>query len=94
MRPYFWLAAIASIPTIKYLMAQGAYVTLCSHMGKPHSIFSAEVKLNKKDQKKVDALPEAVRRAECVVDEHFAVGRELFAEFEFLLLLFPVETEV
>ncbi len=42
-------------PTVKYLLEHGAKVTLCSHMGKPHSIFSSEVKLNKKDQKKVDA---------------------------------------
>ncbi len=44
-----------ALPTIKYLLDAGAKVTLCSHMGKPHSIFSDEVKLNKKDQKKVDA---------------------------------------
>ena len=44
---------MGALPTIKYLLGEGAYVTLCSHMGKPHSIFSAEVKLNKKDKKKV-----------------------------------------
>ena len=46
---------IGALPTVKYLMEQGAKVVLCSHMGKPHSIFSDEVKLNKKDKKKVDA---------------------------------------
>ncbi len=44
-----------ALPTIKYLMDKGAKVVLCSHMGKPHSIFSDEVKLNKKDKKKVEA---------------------------------------
>ena len=47
--------SIGALPTIKYLLERGAYVTLCSHMGKPHSILSAEVKLNKKDKKKVEA---------------------------------------
>lgn len=45
---------IGALPTIKYLLEAGAKVTLCSHMGKPHSIFSSEVKLNKKDLKKVE----------------------------------------
>ncbi|MDE7395437.1 MAG: phosphoglycerate kinase [Clostridiales bacterium] len=44
-----------ALPTIKYLLDNGAKVTLCSHMGKPHSIFSEQVKLNKKDKKKVEA---------------------------------------
>ncbi len=46
---------IGALPTSEYLMKAGAKVVLCSHMGKHHSIFSDEVKLNKKDKKKVDA---------------------------------------
>ena len=46
---------MGALPTIKYLMEHGAKIVLCSHMGKPHSIFSEEVKLNKKDKKKVEA---------------------------------------
>ena len=41
-----------ALPTIKYLMDQGAKVILCSHMGKPHSIFSEKVNLTKKEKGK------------------------------------------
>ncbi len=46
-----------ALPTIKYLMDQGAKVILCSHMGKPHNIFDEKVSLNKKEKKAVEALP-------------------------------------
>ena len=46
-----------ALPTIKYLMNEGAKVILCSHMGKPHSIFSAKVGLTKKEKKTIEALP-------------------------------------
>ena len=52
-----------ALPTIKYLLENNAKVILCSHLGKPHNVLDAKVKLNKKEAKAVEALPENEREA-------------------------------
>ncbi len=55
---------VGALPTIKYLLDNGAKVVLCSHMGKPHSILTEGFGLTKKEKKKVEELPEEQREAE------------------------------
>lgn len=52
-----------AIPTIQYLLEHGAKVILCSHMGKPHNIFTPGFSLDKKEKAAIEALPTDERAA-------------------------------
>ncbi len=53
-----------AMPTIKYLLENGAKVILCSHLGKPHNVLDEKIALNKKEKANVAKLPESEQAAE------------------------------
>ncbi len=54
---------VGALPTIKYLVENGAKVILCSHLGRPHNVLDEKLALSKKEVKKIAELPEADRAA-------------------------------
>ena len=48
---------VGAMKTIEYLISKGAKVILCSHMGRPHNVLDEKLALDKKEKKKIEALP-------------------------------------
>ena len=48
---------VGALKTIEYLISKNAKVILCSHMGRPHNVLDEKLKLDKKEIKKIEALP-------------------------------------
>lgn len=60
---------VASLPTIKYLISQGARVILCSHLGRPKGEFKPEFSLKPVAERLGEHLGMEVKMAQDVVGE-------------------------
>ena len=76
----------ASLPTIQYLLGQGAAVILCSHLGRPKGEFQPEFSLKPVAARLSELLGIQVKMAEDVVGESARVLTEKLQPGEVLLL--------
>ena len=68
----------AALPTIKYLLDNGAAVILCSHLGRPKGKFNPEFSLAPVAKRLSEKLGFEVKLApDCIGDEVSAMAKEL-----------------
>ncbi|MDR2687702.1 MAG: phosphoglycerate kinase [Oscillospiraceae bacterium] len=77
---------VASLPTIQYLLGQGAKVILCSHLGRPKGGFDPEFSLKPVAARLGELLGLPVKMAGDVVGENAQALAASLAEGEVLLL--------
>ncbi|MBR5236948.1 MAG: phosphoglycerate kinase [Clostridia bacterium] len=77
---------VGALPTIKYLVAQGAKVILCSHMGRPKGEFNMKFSLAPVAARLSDYLGQTVKMAEDVVGESAQALTAGMADGEVVLL--------
>ena len=77
---------VGALPTIKYLVAQGAKVILCSHMGRPKGEFNMKFSLAPVAARLSDYLGQTVKMAEDVVGESAQALTASMADGEVVLL--------
>ena len=77
---------VGALPTIKYLVGEGAKVILCSHMGRPKGEFNMKYSLAPVAKRLSDYLGQTVKMAEDVVGESAKALTATMADGEVVLL--------
>ena len=77
---------VASLPTIKYLIENGAKVILCSHLGRPKGEFKPEFSLKPVAARLAELLGQEVKMAEDVVGDSAKALAASLNDGEVLLL--------
>ncbi|MBQ9914533.1 MAG: phosphoglycerate kinase, partial [Clostridia bacterium] len=77
---------VGALPTIKYLVSEGAKVILCSHMGRPKGEFNMKYSLAPVAKRLSDYLGQTVKMAEDVVGESAKALTATMADGEDVLL--------
>ncbi len=77
---------VGALPTIKYLVGEGAKVILCSHMGRPKGEFNMKYSLAPVAKRLSDYLGQTVKMAEDVVGESAQALTATMADGEVVLL--------
>ena len=77
---------VAALPTIEYLISQGAKVILCSHMGKPKGEVKPELSLAVVAQRLSELLGKPVKMAKDVIGEDAKALAASLQEGEVMLL--------
>jgi len=77
---------LAALPTIKYLMEQGAKVILCSHLGRPKGEFKPEFSLKPVADRLAEIFPGKVKFATDIIGDSAKALTADVAEGEIVLL--------
>ena len=77
---------VSSIPTIKYLLSNGAKVIICSHLGRPEGVYNKNFSMKLVLSKLIEVLGQDVKMADDVIGESAKVLISTLKEGEAVLL--------